>query len=100
VALPAFTYHAAVCRAAFDIFCWPHPQQQSYSSGFAAVGRAAFDRYFQLAASTAAKLQQRVWAPAETDGRTDNQQMHTDPAPHTMWALPINRQSCKYKYFN
>ena len=66
----------------------------------AAVCRAAFDRYLQLAASTAAKLQQRVWAPAETDGRTDNQQMHTDPAPHTMWALPINRQSCKYKYFN
>jgi len=43
-----------------DISCWPHPQQQSYSSGFAAVCRAAFDRYLQLAASTAAKLQQRV----------------------------------------
>ena len=60
-----------------DISCWLHPQQQSYSSGFAAVCRAAFDRYLLPAGSTAAKLQQRVWAPAETDRRTTNRCIQT-----------------------
>ena len=52
------------------------------------ASRAAIDRYILPAGPTAANL--FLLLSAGTDGLTDNACRYVDPAPRTMWTVPIN----------
>jgi len=58
----------------------------------AAVSHAAIDRYLLLTGPTAANLHQQFCCCAPMLGQTDGQTRDRciDPAPHSMWAVPIN----------